>query len=135
MSQSAVSGTSSQNQQKLHVALYPRCEYKQRFEGTSAFVMKIPKYWGQYHRSTKRGGNYGRLADTPKEDSLRPNKIKEVIPAKPTTRRSSSGLIDSPYKYHYNLRPRNDKRRQLNSSANTSDYFLYDDLLKYRNSM
>ena len=31
--------------------LFPRSEYYSRFEGTTAFVMTDPDYWGTYHRS------------------------------------------------------------------------------------
>jgi hypothetical protein len=58
-------------------ALFPRCEYYTRYQGTSYFQMDNPEFWGSYHRSEgtrffkreRRGGaRYQSDIHTPKEE-------------------------------------------------------------------
>lgn len=107
---------------------FPRCEYKARFKGTSAFNMSVPEYWGSYYRSTKRGGNYDRLSTIKSEEP-------KSVPQKRTTRRASSGLFLSPYhRKQYNLRSTtaNANSRNNDGSIDGKNDFLYDQLLKYK---
>lgn len=145
MSSIEVKGESSRNVCPEHVQFenstsFPRCEYKARFKGTSAFKMTTPKYWSTYFRSNKSGGNYNRLAELSIEEEEENIVMKmPLVPKKRTTRRSSSGLFISPYRLsRYNLRPRkNDNTPEImqslkRKSAPTIDYYLYDELITYR---
>lgn len=102
---------------------FPRCEYKTRFNGTSAFEMTNSRFWGTYYRSTKSGGNYDRL------NTIKP--IDQPKPQKRTARRALSGIFQSPYSRHqYFLRSTNNERVTNRLTANNG--FLYDQLLAYK---
>lgn len=139
MSSIEAHGESSRNVRPEHVQYenstsFPRCEYKARFKGTSAFKMTTSKYWGTYFRSTKSGGNYNRLAELSIEEEKDVEMKKPLVPKKRTTRRSSSGIFDSPYRHPpYNLRKgKNDNTFEKRKQTPTIDYYLYDELISYR---
>lgn len=88
---------------------FPRCEYKVRFKGTSAFRMVECKFWGTYYRSTKQGGNYDRLNTIPDENEMPDNTEMatrpKIVPQRRTIRKASKGNFKSPYaRNQYNLR-------------------------------
>lgn len=100
---------------------FPRCEYKTRFNGTSAFEMKNSIFWGTYYRSTKNGGNYDRLK------TMKPSNQQK--PQKRTARKASSGICPSPYSRHqYFLRSTNTATPEVNANNG----FVYDQLLTYK---
>lgn len=128
---------------------FPRCEYKVRFKGTSAFRMVHSKFWGTYYRSTKQGGNYDRLNTIPDEseipDDMEIARTPKIVPQKRTIRRASSGIFRSPYArrpyaHQYNLRStkantdtnNNSSDSDINGAADKNGEFLYDKLLKYK---
>lgn len=94
--------------------------------------MNNPQFWGTYYRSTKPGGNYDRL------NTIEPVVVMPVL-RKRTARRASSGYFISPYdrpvyRHPYYLRS-NARRMTEGFSFRVNDYFLYDELLKYKSKM
>lgn len=56
----------------LEYTMYPRCEYRTRFNGTSLFDMRDPQHWRSFYRSTGLG-NCNRVADI--SEKARANRI------------------------------------------------------------
>ncbi|XP_076298561.1 uncharacterized protein LOC143217815 [Lasioglossum baleicum] len=113
---------------------YPRCEYKWRFKGTSAFAMSDPDHWGTYFRSTSVGGNCDRIAKLVNSGKTYKNRIinkscgknEETIPP------SKTGCIRSTwvhpeYKNIFDTKPIIPKEMNKNN-----DTLLYDQLLRYK---
>ncbi|XP_075222388.1 uncharacterized protein LOC142325023 [Lycorma delicatula] len=112
---------------------FPRCEYKTRFKGTSAFPMDEKKYWGTYFRSTVSGGNSDRIAKLTKSNKTYSNTSINKSPGKKiqTIPKAKTGTIKSPwihneYKKIFNIEP---KELKINRH---SGILLYDQLLQYK---
>ncbi|XP_075222391.1 uncharacterized protein LOC142325026 [Lycorma delicatula] len=114
---------------------FPRCEYKTRFKGTSAFPMDEKKYWGTYFRSTVSGGNSDRIAKLTKSDKTYSNTNinKSTGQNKQTVSTAKIGTVKSPwihneYKKIFN---REFELKELKINRH-SGILLYDQLLQYK---
>ncbi|KAL1502776.1 hypothetical protein ABEB36_007874 [Hypothenemus hampei] len=114
--------------------LLVRCEYKVRFEGTSAFDMLESIFWGGYFRSTSQGGNSDRVANVVKtkvEKTYINNTIEKSSSTKKKVSPTKSGSIFSPWRhdeykkiFYTKLIP-----KEINKNNDTD---LYDKLLQYK---
>ena len=106
--------------------LFPRSEYYTRFEGTTAFLMTNPDYWGTYHRSvsTRFSKNVGQNVA----------KFSSFCAEKPKTKANSfyahTGSIMSPFS--------NEDYREvieLTKQAAPNNINVRDKLLTYKRRM
>ncbi|CAN7992790.1 unnamed protein product [Ixodes hexagonus] len=74
-------------------ACFPRCEYKTRFAGTSAFDMSDPDYWGTYFRSTASDRDSDRLSQ------LRSKDYQNSFTNAPKTTPVLTGTFHSPWQH------------------------------------
>ena len=115
---------------------FPRCEYKTRFEHTSAFVMKDKEYWGTYFRSTSRGGNADRLSKL-KDKAYRNSHINSEGTA------AKTGAFRSPFEHkeyagilHTNTPKRITPHKDtIALSREPERQYLYDEILVYKGKM
>ncbi|XP_065648688.1 uncharacterized protein LOC136078014 [Hydra vulgaris] len=109
---------------------FPRCEYKTRFEHTSAFDMKIKEYWGTYFRSTSRGGNADRLSKLNNKAYM-----NFYINAKGTA--AKTGAFHSPFDNQeyagilYSGTPK-DITPKKDRVVSSYEPYLYDEILLYK---
>lgn len=61
----------------LEHVMYPRCEYRTRFNGTSLFDMRDPQHWRSFYRSAGLG-NCNRAAKTTEEAREKRNATRHV---------------------------------------------------------
>ncbi|XP_065648679.1 uncharacterized protein LOC136078006 [Hydra vulgaris] len=106
---------------------FPRCEYKTRFEHTSAFNMKSKEYWGTYFRSTSRGGNADRLSNL-KDKAYRNNHIN----AKGTA--AKTGAFHSPFDYqeYAGILYSTPKKDRVVLNYERVKQYLYNEILLYK---
>lgn len=123
----------------VEIQLYPRCEYRTRFEGTSAFLMAEPQYWGSYFRSTPQGGNCDRIAKCYQKTYKNIHVNKNNAAGRNNTLIAQTGAFYGPFTYaEYQERfdkisTQTKKRRKTESNqSDAGDYFLYDEIIKYK---
>ena len=115
---------------------FPRCEYRIRFEHTSAFAMEDKEYWGTYFRSTSRGGNADRLSKL-KDKAYRNSHINiEGTAAKTGAFRSPFDNKEYAGILHTNtpkgITPHKDT---IALSLEPERQYLYDEILVYKGKM
>ncbi|CAN8001127.1 unnamed protein product, partial [Ixodes hexagonus] len=109
------------------IECFPRCEYKARFNGTTAFEMPDPERWGTYFRSTASDIDCDRLSRLKSKDYQNPyTNTAEATSVK-------AGTFHSPwqhmqYKSIFHVTPEAPK-------VNYEPAFLYDLLLAYKKGM
>lgn len=103
--------------------LYPRCEYKTRFYGSSVFEMSQPSYWQTYFRS-----DLDRLARVLKEKKGTKVHAKG-LPWK-------TGGFKHPFEiYKEEWEKETENLQEKKAAERNGDFYLYEDLLKYKCSM
>lgn len=120
------------------IKYFPRCEFYNRFKGTTQFTMNEEQYWGTYIRSTGRGGGYDRFTKVlldQKKSKIRNNQklcydYKEG--GEPGVGHSHTGSLESPF----NHKPYSkifDKRTPPFRPIVQNK--VYNSILEYKNSM
>lgn len=111
--------------------LFPRSEYYSRFEGTTAFAMTEPDYWGSYHRSdrTRFSAEVGKK-DIKFESDCTNKDNDEVAGGNANSYHAHTGNILSPFSCDYYR-----EAISLSKQAPKYDANVRDRDLQYRRDM
>ena len=108
---------------------FPRCEYRARFHGTTAFNMTTPDVWNTYFRSTPALFNTDRVFTLMRDKYVFNGRFRERFP------QIKAGTFASPFslvEYRRMFPKSASKIRKTKPKPNEFNFYIYDDMLQYK---